>query len=327
LLDFAAVQVALGLVFVYLVLALVCSALNEAVSTAWRWRARFLREGIANMLDPDDPKKGAEYAKQLYAHPVVNSLIRPNSPKGKPRHPSYLPARAFATALLDIDRKGAERTVKEQIDAVPSPQTRAALQALWADAGGRQDLFRHAVEAWYDDAMDRVSGWYRRRMHLLMWVVAGVIVLSLNVDTIRIADHLWKDRTIRAAVIARTQHPGPAAAAPSVTNVAVSVDKLQQLKLPVGWWIEQRPKSGGAWASMLLLKLIGLLMTAAAMTLGAPFWFDVLGKVARIRSAGQIPVPTQPPRPVTWSPPAPTMPEVTPVHATPRVRRVKTAEK
>lgn len=323
MLDFAAVQVALGLIFVYLVLALVCSALNEAVSTAWRWRARFLREGIANLLDPDDPVKGAEYAKSLYAHPVVNGLIRPNSPRGKPRHPSYLPARVFTTALLDIDRKGAERTVKESIDAVPSPQAREALQALWADSNGRQDLFRHAVEAWYDDAMDRVSGWYRRRMHLLMWVVAGVIVLTLNVDTIRIADHLWKDRTIRAAVIARTQHPGAAATSPSVTNVAVSVDKLQQLKLPIGWWIEQRPSGGAGWLNMLMLKLFGLLMTAAAMTLGAPFWFDLLGKVARIRSAGQIPVQAQPPRPVTWSPPAPSAPEVTPVHAAPRVRRVK----
>lgn len=289
MLDFAAIQVALGLIFVYLVLALVCSALNEAISTAWRWRARFLREGIANMLDPDDPVKGAEYAKALYAHPVVNSMIRSDTPKGKPRHPSYLPARIFATALLDIDRKGAERTVKEQIDAVPSPQTRAALQALWADSGGRQDVFRHAVEGWYDDAMDRVSGWYRRRMHILMWAVAGVIVLSLNVDTIRIANHLWKDRTIRAAVVARTQHPVAGETNPSVTNVAVSVDKLQQLKLPVGWWIERRPSGAGGWGLTVLLKLVGLLMTAAAMTLGAPFWFDVLGKVVNMRSSGPKP--------------------------------------
>lgn len=324
MLDFAAVQVGLGLIFVYLVLALVCSAANEAISTAWRWRARFLREGIANMLDPDDPVKGAEYAKALYAHPLVNSLIRSNSPRrGKPRHPSYLPARVFATALLDIDRKGAERSVKASIDAVPSPQTRAALQALWSDSGGRQDIFRHAVEAWYDDAMQRVSGWYRRRMHLLMWVVAGFIVLALNVDTIRIADHLWKDRTIRAAVIARTQHPGPSATAPSVTNVAVSVDKLQQLKLPIGWWVEQRPSGTGGWAAMLLLKLLGLTMTAAAMTLGAPFWFDVLGKVARVRSAGQVPVQAGP-QPVILNPAPASVPDPpNVVHAASRPRRVK----
>jgi hypothetical protein len=327
-LDFAAVQVALGLIFVYLVLALVCSALNEAVSTAWRWRARFLREGIANLLDPDDPVKGAEYAKSLYAHPLVNGLIRPNTPKGKPRHPSYLPSRVFATALLDIDRKGAERTVKESIDAVPSPQTRAALQALWADSNGRQDIFRHAVEGWYDDAMQRVSGWYRRRMHLLMWVVAGVIVLALNVDTIRIADHLWKDRTIRAAVIARTQHPAAGETNPSVTNVAVSVDKLQQLKLPIGWWIEERPHGGGNWATLVILKTLGLLMTAAAMTLGAPFWFDLLGKVARVRSAGQIPVSTGTQQPVIWEPapvtaPRPDVPA--PVRPAPRPRRGRAA--
>jgi hypothetical protein len=322
-LDFAAIQVALGLIFVYLVLALVCSALNEAISTARRWRAQFLREGIANLLDPDDPVVGSEHAKVLYAHPVVNGLIRPNSPRGKRRPPSYLPARVFTTALLDFDRKGAERSIKESIDAVPSPQTRAALQALWADSNGRQDIFRRAVEVWYDDAMERVSGWYRRRMHLLMWVIAGVIVLALNVDTIRIADHLWKDRTVRAAVIARTQHPAAGADNTSVTNVAVSVDKLQQLKLPIGWWIETRPSGGSGWAMTVLLKTIGLLMTAAAMTLGAPFWFDMLGRVARVRSAGTPPLRVDPQPPVTWSPPPSPVDVPSPVRPPRRAPRAK----
>jgi hypothetical protein len=322
LLDFAAVQVALGLIFVYLVLALVCSALNEAVSTVWRWRAKFLQEGIANLLDPDDPVKGAQHATTLYAHPLVNSMIRPQTARGKQRPPSYLPARIFATALLDLDRKGAERSVKESIDAVPSPQARASLQALWADSNGRQDVFRQAVEVWYDDAMERVSGWYRRRMHLVMWVIASAIVLSLNVDTIRIAEHVWKDRTVRAAVIARTQHPALDSPNSSVTNVAVSVGKLQQLKLPIGWSIEDRPSSGWGWGRMLLLKLVGLLMTAAAMTLGAPFWFDMLGRIARIRSAGPPPVRTEP-QPVQWTPPVVPSDVPSPVRPARRTHRAK----
>jgi hypothetical protein len=292
--DFAAIQVALGLIFVYLVLALVCSALNEAISTGWSWRAHFLRQGIANLLDPTDLAMGTEHAQTLYAHPLVNGLIRPVGRKGRLRYPSYLPARVFAAALLDFDRKGAERSVDEAIKAVPSPQTQAALTTLWADSKGKQDVFRHAVELWYDDAMERVSGWYRRRVHLVMWLVALGMVLSLNVDTIRIANHLWKDRTVRAAVIARTQRPPTGTDNPSVTDVAVSVDKLEQLKLPIGWWIEKRPSGGSDWGMTLLLKVIGLLMTAAAITLGAPFWFDMLGRVARIRSAGPPPVKTAP---------------------------------
>jgi hypothetical protein len=287
--DFAALQVALGLIFVYLVLAIVCSAINEAIAGARGWRARFLREGIANLLDPDDVAQGQQHAQTLYAHPLVNGLIRPVGRKGRARYPSYLPARVFAAALLDIDRKGTTRSIEAAIKSQPSPQVRQALTTLWASSDHQEDLFRKAVEGWYDDAMERVSGWYRRRVHGWLWVIAIVLALALNVDTIRIADHLWKDKTVRDAVIARTQHP-PASAKVTVTNVASSVDKLQQLQLPIGWWVEKQPRGSWGWSREVLLKMLGVLMTATALTLGAPFWFDVLGKIANLRAAGNRPV-------------------------------------
>ena len=37
----------------------------------------------------------------------------------------------------------------------------------------------------------------------------------------------------------------------------------------------------------ILVKILGLLMTVAAVSLGAPFWFDLLGKVAQLRSTGK----------------------------------------
>ena len=111
--DFAALDVALALIFVYLVLALVCSALNETISGVFSWRASFLREGIANLLDPEDVGNGQELVQELFAHPLVNALIRPVSAKGKLRYPAYLPARVFASALFDFDGKGAERSVED----------------------------------------------------------------------------------------------------------------------------------------------------------------------------------------------------------------------
>jgi len=286
--DFAALDVALGLVFVYLVLALVCSALNETISSVFSWRASFLREGVANLLDPENHSNGQELVKKLYAHPVLNALIRPVSRKNKVRYPAYLPARVFASALLDFDGKGAKRSVEDAIKAVPSAQARQALTTLWVDANGDVIAFRRSVESWFDDAMERVSGWYRRRVHLVMWVLAIAVAVVLNVDTIRIADHLWKDKTVRAAVVARTENP-PAAQAPPVTDIAKSVDTLEELKLPIGWTVETRPEGTWDWFLTALMKAIGLVLTAAALTLGAPFWFDLLGKVARVRSAGARP--------------------------------------
>lgn len=287
--DFAALDVALGLIFVYLVLALVCSALNETISSVFSWRASFLREGVANLLDPDNHSNGQELVKKLYAHPVLNALIRPVSRKKKLRYPAYLPARVFASALLDFDGTGAKRSVEDAIKAVPSAQARKALTTLWIDANGDAVAFRRAVESWFDDAMERVSGWYRRRVHLVMWVLAIAVAVVLNVDTIRIADHLWKDKTVRAAVVAQTQNQPARTTAPPVTDIAKSVDTLKELKLPIGWTAETRPNGSWDWFLTALTKAIGLLLTAAALTLGAPFWFDLLGKVARVRSAGARP--------------------------------------
>jgi len=287
--DFAALDVALGLIFVYLVLALVCSALNETLSSVFSWRSTFLREGVANLLDPDNQSNGQELVKKLYAHPVLNALIRPVSRKQKLRYPAYLPARVFTSALLDFDGTGAKRSVEDAIKAVPSEQARKALTTLWLEANGDAAAFRRSVESWFDDAMERVSGWYRRRVQLVMWGLAVGVTVVLNVDTIRIADHLWKDETVRDAVIAQTQNQPPETTVPPVTDIAKSVDTLEELKLPIGWTVETRPDGFWDWFLTALMKPIGLLLTAAALTLGAPFWFDMLGRVARVRSAGARP--------------------------------------
>ncbi len=37
---------------------------------------------------------------------------------------------------------------------------------------GRWTEFQHAAERWFDDSMERVSGWYRRKVQLLLFVIA-----------------------------------------------------------------------------------------------------------------------------------------------------------
>jgi hypothetical protein len=61
-------------------------------------------------------------------------------------------------------------------------------------------------------------------------------------------------------------------------------DAAQPQSLPV-WW------SGGPHARTfaLVAKLVGLLLTALALMLGAPFWFDALSKIARLRATGAPP--------------------------------------
>jgi len=52
---------------------------------------------------------------------------------------------------------------------------------------------------------------------------------------------------------------------------------------PLGW--KSRPSNAGDWWN----KLAGLALTAFAVSLGAPFWFDLLNRFMNIRAGGKSP--------------------------------------
>ncbi len=208
--DSAVLDVAFGLVFVFVLLSFACSALNETISSIFNWRAEFLRRGIANLLEPANLERGLEQTGKLLEHPLLNALVRPVTPRSKRRHyPSYVPSRTFVAALLDFDQAGARRSVEEAIAAVPSDDARRALTTLWERAGRNQAQFTRDAERWFDDSMERVSGWYRRRVQKVLWALALTLVVALNIDTFRIADQLWTQKAVRAAVVARAEAAQP----------------------------------------------------------------------------------------------------------------------
>jgi hypothetical protein len=283
----------------------------ETVSSILAWRADYLKKGLQSLLDKD-------LMEQVFKHPLVDPLCRssrglsptlrkvPGVRKAvgwwrRERYPSYLPSRTVVAALLNLDVEAKTReaatTVDDALERVEKAvaeikveRVKVALTALLEEADGRTEdaaekiqIFRRSAETWYDDTMARVSGWYRRRVQIVLWVIAIVVALLLNVDTVNIGRTLWTDDAVRAAVVEQAR---AAADAPDPNAIAESADKLA---IPLGWDFgggpQDLPEGWEAW----LGKAIGLLLTAAAVSLGAPFWFDLLGKVARLRSTGSPP--------------------------------------
>jgi hypothetical protein len=301
--DFAALDVALGLIFVFLVLSLVCSAIMETLSSVLAWRAAYLKKGLESLLDE-------RLMNQVFDHPLVNPLVRPArelSPRlakipavrrvagwwRRERYPSYLPSRTVVSALLDLDVeervRGAARTADEAVARVPNERVREALTTLLGEAKERaarkEDelaAFRKMAETWYDDTMARVSGWYRRRVQLVLWCIALVIAVLLNVDTVNLARVFWTDEAVRAAIVAQAEQ-----AAQQTDPAEVS----QELEIPLGWSFDGGAQDLPSGWEDWLGKALGILFTSAALSLGAPFWFDLLGKVARLRSTGSPPPP------------------------------------
>src|SRR4051812_12645113 len=96
----AILDVALGLVFTYLVLSLIASATAEVLEHFLRYRADYLRQGIEKLLLYNN----VDLRKRLYEHPLLKSLSTPSKWEmlGRSPGPAYVPSRQFTLALLDL---------------------------------------------------------------------------------------------------------------------------------------------------------------------------------------------------------------------------------
>lgn len=367
-------DVAIGLALVYLLLSLVCSALSEMIELCRKRRAGELEAGIRELL-------GDEKAKEFYEHPLVFGLFQGNYVAGQWRNlPSYIPARTFALALMDLLQKGDSTTpsgaafataapapnsaldvspaapdiadvlqpLRDKVATLPdgSKRLKQALLPLIDAAGSDIAKVRENIEGWFDSAMDRASGRYKRGTQTMVFWIGVGLTLFMNVNTLGLAKHLMNDKTAREMLVAKAPEilerskarlpnspeggkPNPAPSADantSLTPISVrpvstaqpaageipnpagtattsggadanqaekelkeAIKDLTDLDLPLGWT--------GDWTAWKKLKtfdqkflyffffmLPGWVITALAISFGAPFWFDVLNKFMIVRS-------------------------------------------
>ena len=304
--NFPVLEVVIGLSFVYFVFSLICSAVTEAIASRLEWRSKTLETGIMNLLSGSEEvtSAGRDLAGSFFDHPLIQGLIAPKKPGAtKTPRPSYIPSRTFVAALMDIGARGAAKPkdpdakpdessvatidLADAIGGIENAQVREALFALYREADGRTDAFRRSAEQWFDDSMARVSGWYRRNVQRVLWITAAILVLLLNVDTVQIGRTLWTDDASRAAVVARAE----TAAQEDGENLDLG-ETASSLEVPIGWNLFETGDEPGDIpndAGGVIAKLLGLLITVAALSLGAPFWFDLLGKFVRVRGTGTPP--------------------------------------
>jgi hypothetical protein len=320
-------DIAIGLIFVYLLLALICTTASELLAGLFDRRSRNLFIGIRGLLEdevvrlknpqnPGDPK-GKGLVDLFYEHPLIKALHgRQTMGEGRSK-PSYIPSRTFALALLDIidpanpDKGRNINDIRAAIKALPGDSDiRRTLLILLDEAKADLVKLQEGIEVWFNNAMDRASGWYKRRTQAIVFVIAVVVTSAANADTIQIAKTLANDAALRGALVAQAQefakNPPPssqgsgaqpqanttggatggttAGAAKSPAEIIKENSAtLQNLGLKLGWQDESEAQID--WVN----KLFGLLLTALAVSMGAPFWFDMLNKIISVRATGKPP--------------------------------------
>jgi hypothetical protein len=293
--SFPYLDLAIGISFIYLLMALVCSTLNESIAGVVNSRGKTLEKGILSLLH--DPALKARF----YAHPLIQGIQEEND-----RLPSYIASNKFALALMDTLTGPAAANdpdaLRKGVASLENTAARTALTAVLQNPQFKTDQQR--LEAWYEQGMNRVSGWYKRTSQIRIYVLAAAVTLFINADTLRILDTLWNNPTRSALLIedakARLQKGRPDAQAQAASpsdNDVIAKEEKQLLGQVAGWqgdWYKDWPghKTAGFWCWIWYLlknRLGGWLITMLAVSLGAPFWFDTLSRFMNVRSAGKPP--------------------------------------
>lgn len=411
-------EVAIGVIFAYLLLSLIVTAVTELISGWLKWRAKDLKAGLQRLLNSEQPEK---WVNALYDHPLIQGLTRDGG-KSTPaageskrradgRGPSYIPSRTFAIAFLDVLREeqpagrllsqglrraldatpdsasvadlkkavadeiqkipdaGIGATVKQHatalvgripdnvpltdakrdlrgyaqrlssmdlpalIESLPDAKLKKALLTLLEDSQRDVEALKENLEVWFNNSMARVSGWYKRKTQTVHIILAIILTLVINVDTVLLVDALSTNQALRESLVAEAEayadqetpangNPGNGSqTSDPAENYRKLRAQLDSLDLPIGWLLpgerkvppgtppelmntdfrdwpgwwapgmtpEQWAKWATLWRDTIRFHLFGWVLTAFALSLGAPFWFDILNKVINIRSAGKAP--------------------------------------
>ena len=293
MLSMPIIEIAIGLVFAFVLLSILCSIINEWVANALSLRSRNLKKTVSKLLS-DPNMKGL--STKVFAHPLIKNATE--SEIG----PAYISSNTFAKVLIDVLDQNSEMAVKiakdktslvNAIDAasLPSDDVKKIIKSLIDDVTNPIERLQDNLKIWFDDSMDRISGIYKRNIQKLSLGIALVLAIGLNVDAIVISETLWKNPTLRTQIadkVALAMEKCKAAGKPEDCPQLGEVDSLRQelTHLPIGWK-DPLKSAGDLWG--WFVKIIGWIITALAVSLGAPFWFDVLNKLNSLRSTGVKP--------------------------------------
>jgi len=254
-----AVDVVIGLVFIFLLYSMLATIIQEIIATKLSFRSKILQKAILRMLEDgktttfspffdvlkgfyqlifrSNTLKGKRFGTAFYTHPLIKYLTEDNWFS----KPAYLNSKNFSKVIIDLlhgiepnlqgynilkikdsvdtglltdnlktndPANSANQNYKEQNNTAQSqraidinPETQLFLQSLLAESQGDIEKFKVLLEKWFDDTMDRATGWYKRYTQYILLIIGFVLAVTFNVDSIAIYKILSKDKAAREQLV------------------------------------------------------------------------------------------------------------------------------
>jgi hypothetical protein len=320
--DSNILDVMIGIVFVFLLLSVATSWFTELFALIFRFRSKDLKKYLVNWLNDGSVD---QFVEKLYDSKTISALYdKTKNLDG----PSFISPKDFVTGVIEtaLTTKGeittdtqteiTEKLQENLPDALKFPII-AFLNDISkpiADAEAEIVDLRKSLEEWFDSAMDRCMGIYKRKVYWIGLIGAMFLAFFANIDTVAITRALWENQDLQLAVAATAVEYATTVdeldlpdngegdpleqAAEALEKTQETLVEMQELELPLFWEVgdmvdddEYNQNLGHVFSDgyLILTKFLGLAMTGLAASFGSPIWFDLLKQLVNLRSTGPKP--------------------------------------
>ena len=331
----AILEVAIGLVMMWLVLSVATMEIQNWLTQVMNVRAKFLEESLLEMF-----KGEQDLVDQFYNHPAIKELFQKDR-KGNLKKPTWIPNETFSRVAMELLVAASKQKASAAPGAVSfsamadgvqqvksmNPELEELMDHLFpglnqtsAVSFGIEDVqeklkqYQANVETWFDHNMGKLSGWYKENAMMMAFLIGLGLAIVFNVDTVNITEKLWREPTVRQALVAQADTYQLQEGTANISEVPGYFDSLA---MPVGWTsvpagdasvcrqlvtftaegdiaykagsdcrvLANIPRYNDLWG--WIIKLLGFAISAFAARQGAPFWFDMLRRLVSLRSSTQ----------------------------------------
>ena len=283
------VEVAVGLVLVYYILGQIVSLITKLILEALETRGKVLEK----------------YLIQIAGEKQVGDFVK--MPQIESQAPvRYKGLRGFLAPALQVEAQKVERIpVTNLVDAffdfagllgkelsavellaiiedLPDSEAKSRLTAMVKKGVTDLNQLRSRVGMWFTGLMEQAAETFRAYARRVVILLSLSLTLVLGVDSIDLAVQLWDNADMR--MVAATKADKYLAEKGAETDIGPLLKDLDALNLKFGWWavpgsLPVQDAAGGVWAGWVLKKILGLVLTATAVSQGSSFWYDILKRL------------------------------------------------
>lgn len=288
-----ALEVVIGLIFIYYVLGSIVSLVTQWINEFLETRGKALERYLVKIV-------GDKKLDDLIKLPQLQAL-RPIRYKNflsvfgsvtEPKKIEKIPVSTLVDAYFDLVGLTSKDNLNlaqlaDLVDKLPESEGKQAF-IQWIQQGVTNiDDLRKRTTAYFTGMMDQASATFKANARSFVIILSIGVTVLFGTDSIQLARTLWTNAELRALAVAKAemvvQQEG--------TNATVDdlIHELGDMTIKIGWWQTEHPAAGSdvmTWVTFVLLKMLGLGITAAAVSQGSSFWYDLLKKIVSPSKGG-----------------------------------------